>query len=318
MAPRNAPSRVCRSAAGRQCRRRMSRPHLVVGLQPRTPPSRPARPRCPTPRGGRQRWDSVQRLGGWLPSGRSEGGLAGGHSGDEPAPSVYSDGGLLGASAIAAAGASADRSAAGAGMPVSPVVSPAPESAPGVSPDGGPSGVSTGAAAHTARDSVHRDATNPRRGATFLRLSGATSGYATEDAAVIAIRSQGAAAPLPIYCRSTTSCRSPRAAARTCSIYIFSALPITACATAMGRLCRRNAPCSASSALLARRSTRLADGLQVDVAGRDTLRISARRACIFAAASSDPGRGLPSTNLPLPAIGTIANDPLCAPIAHDL
>ena len=155
-------------------------------------------------------------------------------------------------------------------------------------------------------------ATNPRRGATFLRLSGDTSGYATEDAAVIAILSPGAAAPLPICCRSTTCCRSPRAVARTCSTYNYSALPITACATATGRLCRRNAPCSASSALLARRSTRLADGLQVDVAGRDTLRISARRACIFAAASSDPGRGLPSTDLPLPAIGTIGNDPLCS------
>ena len=149
-------------------------------------------------------------------------------------------------------------------------------------------------------------ATNPRLGATFLRLSGATSGNATVDAAVIAIRSPGAGAPLPICSRSTTCCRSPRAVARTCS------MRITACATAMGRLCRRNAPCSTSSALLARRSTRLADGLQVDVAGRGTLRISARGACIFAAASSDPGRGLPSTNLPLPVIGTIGNDPLCS------
>ena len=170
----------------------------------------------------------------------------------EPAPGVFPDGGLPGASAEASAGASADASAAGAGMPVSPLVSPAPEPAPGVSPDGGPSGVSTGAAAHTARDSVHRDATNPRRGATFLRLSGATSGYATEDAAVIAILSPGVAAPLPICCRSTTSCRSPRAAARTCSTCIYSALPISACATATGRLRRRSAPCSASSALLAR------------------------------------------------------------------
>ena len=101
-------------------------------------------------------------------------------------------------------------------------------------------------------------------------------------------------------------------------MYIYSALPIAACATATGRLRRRNAPRSASSALLARRSTRLADGLQVDVAGRDTLRIAARRTCIFAVASSDPGRGLPSTNLPLPAIGTIANDPLCAPLADRL
>ena len=143
-------------------------------------------------------------------------------------------------------------------------------------------------------------ATNPRRGATFLRLSAATSGYAPEDAAVIAIRSPGGAAPLRICCRSTTRCRSPRAAARTCSIYIFSALPITACARATGRLRRRCHRCSASSALLARRSTRLADGLQVDVAGRDTLRISARRACIFAAASSDPGRGSPAYEPPAP------------------
>ena len=57
-------------------------------------------------------------------------------------------------------------------------------------------------------------ATDPRRGATFPRRSGATSGYATEDAAVIAIRSPGAAAPLPICCRSTTCCQSPRAVAR--------------------------------------------------------------------------------------------------------
>ena len=156
------------------------------------------------------------------------------------------------------------------------------------------------------------DATNPGRGATFLRL-GATSGNATEGPAVIAIPLFRAPLHLfPFTARSTTSCRSPRAAERTCLMYIFSALPIAACATATGRLRRRNAPRSASSALLARRSTRLADGLQVDVAGRGTLRISARGAYVFAAASSDPGRGLPSTNLPLPVIGTIANDPLCA------
>ena len=59
--------------------------------------------------------------------------------------------------------------------------------------------------------------TNPRHGATFPRLSGATSGNATGGAAVIAIRSPGAAAPLPICCRSTTCCRSPRGVARTCS-----------------------------------------------------------------------------------------------------
>ena len=108
-------------------------------------------------------------------------------------------------------------------------------------------------------------ATNPRRGATFLRLSGDTSGNAPEDAAAIAICCPGAAGPRPICCTSTTCCQSPRAVARTCSTYF--ALRITACATAMGRLCRRNAPCSASSALQARRSTRLGDGSQVDVAG---------------------------------------------------
>ena len=41
-------------------------------------------------------------------------------------------------------------------------------------------------------------ATNRRGRATFPRRSGATSGYATADAAVIATRSQGGAAPLPI------------------------------------------------------------------------------------------------------------------------
>ena len=121
-------------------------------------------------------------------------------------------------------------------------------------------------------------ATNPRLGATFLLLSGDTSGNATEDAAAIAIRSHGAAAPLPIYCRSTTSCRSPRAAARTCSITSSLLCPSQLAP-------RQRVGCAAGSPHLAppprcwrARSTRLADGLQVDVAGRDTLRIAARRA----------------------------------------
>ena len=71
--------------------------------------------------------------------------------------------------------------------------------------------------------------------------------------------------------------------------------------------------CSASSALLPRRSTAPADGSQV--ARRDTLRSAARRACICAAASSDPGRSLSTRSckalsrshfnefLPLPAFG---------------
>ena len=106
-------------------------------------------------------------------------------------------------------------------------------------------------------------ATNPRRGATFPRLSGATSGSAMEDAAVIAIRSPGGAAPLPICCRSTTCCRSPRGVARSRSISSCRALLTTECATATGRLRRRSPRCSASSALLACRSTALADSLQV-------------------------------------------------------
>ena len=133
-------------------------------------------------------------------------------------------------------------------------------------------------------------ATSPRHGATFPRLSGATSGNATEDAAVIAIRSPGAAAPRPICCRSTTCCQSPRGVARSRPTWFSAALLITACATATDRRLRRSPRCSASSALLPRRSTALTDGSQV--ARRDTLRSSARRACIFATASSAPGRSL--------------------------
>ena len=57
------------------------------------------------------------------------------------------------------------------------------------------------------------------------RLSGATSGSATEDAAVIAIRSPGAAAPLPICCRSTTCCQSPRGVARSRPTWFSNAEP---------------------------------------------------------------------------------------------
>ena len=106
-------------------------------------------------------------------------------------------------------------------------------------------------------------ATNPRHGATFPRLSGATSGYATVDAAVIAIRSPGGAAPLPICCRSTTCCQSPRAVARSRPTWLCAALLITGCATATDRLLRRSPRYSAASALLARHSTALADSLQV-------------------------------------------------------
>ena len=128
-------------------------------------------------------------------------------------------------------------------------------------------------------------ATNPRRGATFPRRSGATSGYATVVAAVIVIRSPGGAAPLPICCRSTTCCPSPRGVARSRPISSCCALFITECATAMDRRLRRSPRCSASCA----------PGAPLDCAGRQLaggpagIRSAASRACIFATASSDPG-----------------------------
>ena len=116
---------------------------------------------------------------------------------------------------------------------------------------------------HTRPAILPTAATNLRRGATFPRRSGATSGFATLDAAVIAIRSPGAAAPLPICCRSTTCCPSPRAVARSRLTSISCAQFITDCATATVRLGRRSPRCSASSARLARQSTALVDNLQV-------------------------------------------------------
>ena len=116
---------------------------------------------------------------------------------------------------------------------------------------------------HTRPAILPPAATNLRLGATFPRRSGATSGYATVVAAVIAIRSPAGAAPLPICCRSTTCCPSPRAVARSRPTWFYSALLITECATATARRCRRNPRCSASSARLARRSAAPADSLPV-------------------------------------------------------
>ena len=67
-------------------------------------------------------------------------------------------------------------------------------------------------------------ATHPRHGATSPRLSGAISGNATEDAAAIGICSPGAAATRPICCRSTTCCRSPKAAARSRTTWLCNAV----------------------------------------------------------------------------------------------
>ncbi len=123
-----------------------------------------------------------------------------------------------------ASGALADGFSARAGVPGAPVATAAPERALGVFPDGGPPDASAGAAAHTTAN-LFTAATYPRRGATFPRLSGATSGNATVDAAVIAIRSPGAAAPLPICCRSTTCCQSPRAVDRSRPTWFCNAQP---------------------------------------------------------------------------------------------
>ena len=142
----------------------------------------------------------------------------------ERALGVSSDGGPSGASDGAAGVASADGFSARTGVPGAPVATSAAKSVLGVFPDGGPPDASAGAAAHTTREPVPA-ATNPRGGATFPRLSGATSGNATEDAAVIAIRSPGAAAPLPICCRSTTCCRSPKGTARIRETCACNAVP---------------------------------------------------------------------------------------------
>ena len=136
-------------------------------------------------------------------------------------------------------------------------------------------------------------ATNPRGGATFPRRSGATSGNATAAAAVIATRSPGGAAPLPICCRSTTCCQSPRAVARSHPTWLCAALLIIECATATDRLLRRSPRFSASSALPPRHSTALADSLQVVRRGYTSQpREPSGHPCIFATASSDPGRSL--------------------------
>ena len=135
-----------------------------------------------------------------------------------------------------AAGGSADGSHPGAGAPISPVATSAPQPAAGASADGSHAGagapispVATSAPQpeqrRTRPANLFTAAIHPRHGATFPRLSGATSGYATVDAAVIAIRSPAGAAPRPICCRSTTCCQSPRAVARNRPTSISNAEP---------------------------------------------------------------------------------------------
>ena len=192
------------------------------------------------------------------------------------------------ASAVAAAGAEADGSRAGAAVSVSSVGTPAPERVRGVLPDGGAPGASAFAAAHTTRDSVHsRHQSAPRRHIpaavrrhVWLRDGGrccyrdpltgrrCTSSHLLADRPPAASRSgrwPGAVQPQSALLCSSQNAPRPR----------------TGCA-AGGPDVAPHVRCCRS----ARR--RLAGGQ------RNTLRIAARRACIFAAASSDPGRGLPS------------------------
>ena len=112
-------------------------------------------------------------------------------------------------------------------------------------------------------------ATNPRHGATFPRRSGAT--FWQRDGGRCCYRD-------PLTGRRCTSFPSaadrPPAAGRpggwpgAVPTSSWPAQPTTECATATDRLRRRSRRCSASAALLPRRSTALADGLQV--ARRDT------------------------------------------------
>ena len=136
-------------------------------------------------------------------------------------------------------------------------------------------------------------ATNPRHGATFRRRSGATSGYATVDAAVIAIRSPGDAAPLPICCRSTTCCQSPRAVARSRPTWLLRCFAHHRMRHGYGPAAAAGTPDVAPPAR-GWRAARLRWPTACRWPGGDTLRRPASPACIFAIASSDPGRSHPT------------------------
>ena len=113
--------------------------------------------------------------------------------------------------------AQTERAAGGtAATPAGGSATPAPQFRRGSSPDG----------AHAGR----------RHGALFLPLFGAWCGHATRGVVVTAIRSPAVAVALPTRCRSTTCCRSPRAAAKIRIIYASRASLITGCGTAVSRL----------------------------------------------------------------------------------
>ena len=113
--------------------------------------------------------------------------------------------------------AQTERAAGGtAATPAGGSATPAPQFRRGSSPDG----------AHAGR----------RHGALFLPLFGAWCGHATRGVVVTAIRSPAVAVALPTRCKSTTCCRSPRAAAKIRIIYASRASLITGCGTAVSRL----------------------------------------------------------------------------------
>ena len=135
-------------------------------------------------------------------------------------------------------------------------------------------------------------AASPRLGVTFLRRSGATSGNATEGAAVIVIRSPGVAAPRPICCRSTTCCGrpggwpgavQPPVSVRSTSQDAPRPRPRTGCTAGAADVAPPPRCC---------RAARLRWPTARRWPGGDTLRIVGSRSCILAAASSGLGRSL--------------------------
>ena len=141
----------------------------------------------------------------------------------EPAPSVYSDGGLPGASAEAAAGASAVGSAATAGTPASPLVSPAAEPTPGVSPDGGLHSASAEAAAGASAVGSAAGAWDAGLAARLLRrrsrypacpLTGVPSGVSTGAGGAHSPRFCPQPPPIPATAPHYCGCPATRLASR--------------------------------------------------------------------------------------------------------
>ena len=131
---------------------------------------------------------------------------------------------------------------------------------------------------------------NPRRGATFPRLFGATSGNATEDAAVIAIAHR---APLHLF--PSAADRPPAAGRR--RRWPGAVQPPVSVRSTPQNAPRPRAGYAAGAPDVAPpprscRAARLRWPTARRWPGGHTLRSSASRACIVATASSDPGRSL--------------------------